>query len=121
MKIINIYLKAIKKKLRDNYFALSLQKIIFNMDITQVIAARAVKDHQGLIPENQYLFSFQNNEKGQIRIVTSNDIELFYANIHEFLVAWTNICSLGWAKTKEEFEKLLKDLKNYKEDSEQNF
>lgn len=90
------------------------------MDITQVIAAKAVKDHQGLIPGNQYLFSFQTNNKGQVRIVTSNDIELYYANIHEFLIAWTNICSLGWAKTKEEFEQLLKDLKNHQENSENN-
>lgn len=81
------------------------------MDITQLIAAKSLKDHEGLIPENQYLFSFQINKDGVVRIITTCDIELFYANIHEFLVAWTNICSLGWAKTKEEFNDLLESLK----------
>lgn len=81
------------------------------MDITQLIAAKSLKDHEGLIQENQYLFSFQINKDGVVRIITTCDIELFYANIHEFLVAWTNICSLGWAKTKEEFNDLLESLR----------
>ncbi len=81
------------------------------MEITQLIAAKSLKDHKGLIPENQYLFSFQINNEGVVRIITTCDIELFYANVHEFLVAWTNICSLGWAKTKEEFNELLETLK----------
>lgn len=80
------------------------------MQITQLIAAKALKDHQGLVPEQQYLFSFQTNDAGHIRIITSSDIELVYANIHEFLVSWTNICSLGWAKSKEEFDALLEEL-----------
>lgn len=81
------------------------------MELTQLIAAKSLKDHQGLVPEQQYLFSFQINDQGHVRIITSTDIELYYANIHEFLVSWTNICSLGWAKTKEEFDTLLKELK----------
>lgn len=81
------------------------------MNITQLIAAKSVKDHNGLIPGNQYLFSLQVNDKGHVRIITSSDIELVYANLHEFLVAWTNISSLGWANSKEEFEQLLEELK----------
>jgi hypothetical protein len=78
---------------------------------TQLISALSLTNEKGLKKDLQYLFSFQVSNEGIIRIVTSDDIEVYYGSIHDFLVSWARITSLGWANDKETFAKMLEDLK----------
>ncbi len=78
---------------------------------TQLITAVSLTADKGLEQDRQYLFSFQVSDKGLIRIVTTDDIELFYASVHDFLICWSKITSLGWANDKETFQKMLDELK----------
>lgn len=79
--------------------------------ITQLITAHSLKDNNGILKDHHYLFSFQISENGHVRILTTNDIEAFYNSIHDFLLDWKSITSLGWADNKEDFTKMLEDLK----------
>ncbi len=79
---------------------------------TQLISATALSEDKGLVPNQVYLFSFQVSDKGLIRIVTTNDIEVYYASVHDFLICWTKISSLGWANDKETYQKMLEELQN---------
>lgn len=83
--------------------------------ITQLITAHSLADQNGIKNDHHYLFSFQITDEGHIRIVTTNDIEVFYNSIHDFLLAWKGITSLGWAKDKETFQKMLDDLQGPKD------
>lgn len=78
---------------------------------TQLITAVALTGDNGLEQGRQYLFSLQVSDKGIIRVVTNDDIEVYYASIHDFLVSWQKISSLGWANDKETFQKMLEALK----------
>lgn len=78
---------------------------------TQLISALSLTNEKGLKKDLQYLFSFQVSNEGIIRIVTSDDIEVYYGSIHDFLISWARITSLGWANDKETFAKMLEDLK----------
>lgn len=78
---------------------------------TQLITALSLTDDKGLVAQQPYLFSFQVAEDGVIRIVTTSDIEVFYPSIHDFLISWSKITSLGWAKDKETFAKMLEEIK----------
>jgi hypothetical protein len=78
---------------------------------TQLISALSLTNEKGLKKDLQYLFSFQVSNEGIIRIVTSDDIEVYYGSIHDFLVSWARITSLGWANDKETFAQMLEDLK----------
>ena len=78
---------------------------------TQLIAAQSLTDEKGLQKDRQYLFSLQVSDKGVIRIITTDDIEVYYGSIHDFLISWAKISSLGWANDKETFQKMLKELK----------
>lgn len=78
---------------------------------TQLITAISLTTDKGLEKDRQYLFSFQVSDKGVIRVVTTDDIEVYYAGVHDFLVAWSKITSLGWANDKETFQKMLSELK----------
>lgn len=81
---------------------------------TQLITAHALTDEKGLNKNQHYLFSLQISDEGNIRIVTTNDIEIFYKTFHDFLISWKGISSLGWANDKETFEKMLDELKGMK-------
>ena len=78
---------------------------------TQLITAISLTGDKGLEQGRQYLFSLQVSGKGIIRIVTTNDIELYYGTLHDFLLSWKKISSLGWAKDKATFQKILEGLK----------
>lgn len=78
---------------------------------TQLITAVAVREDNGLQKDRQYLFSLQVSDEGTIRIITTDDIEVYYGNIHDFLISWQKISSLGWANDKETFQKMLQELK----------
>lgn len=78
---------------------------------TQLITAIAVREDNGLEKDRQYLFSLQVSDEGAIRIITTDDIEVYYGNIHDFLISWQKISSLGWANDKETFQKMLQELK----------
>jgi len=78
---------------------------------TQLITAVSVTDDKGLKKEQQYLFSLQASKEGVIRIITTDDIEVYYSSVHDFLISWQKISSLGWANDKETFAKMLEDLK----------
>lgn len=77
---------------------------------TQLIMAIALTTEKGLEQNRQYLFSLQVSDKGLIRIVTTDDVEAFYASVHDFLISWAKITSLGWANDKETFQKMLAEL-----------
>jgi orotate phosphoribosyltransferase-like protein len=81
---------------------------------TQLITAVAQLDEKGLQKGRQYLFSLQSSQEGYLRIVTTDDVEVYYSSIHDFLISWANISSLGWANDKETFQKMLKDLQEGK-------
>lgn len=78
---------------------------------TQLITAQSLTDDKGLQKDRQYLFSLQVSDEGIIRIITTDDIEVYYGNIHDFLISWSKISSLGWANDKETFQKMLEELK----------
>lgn len=80
------------------------------MMTTQLITALALTDEKGLQKDRQYLFSLQVSDEGIIRIITTDDIEIYYSSIHDFLVSWSGISSLGWANDKETFERMLREL-----------
>lgn len=79
---------------------------------TQLMTAIALTDDKGLQKDRQYLFSLQVSEEGVIRIITTDDIAVYYGSIHDFLISWNKISSLGWANDKETFQKMLEELKN---------
>lgn len=78
---------------------------------TQLITAVSLSDEKGLQKDRQYLFSLQVSNEGIIRIITTDDIEVYYGSVHDFLVSWSRISSLGWANDKETFQKMLEELK----------
>ncbi|OJU73586.1 MAG: hypothetical protein BGO09_05605 [Bacteroidetes bacterium 47-18] len=78
---------------------------------TQLILANSLTEDKGLEKGKKYLFSLQASPEGVLRIVTINDIELYYPGIHDFLVSWNSITSLGWANDKETFAAMLQELK----------
>jgi hypothetical protein len=78
---------------------------------TQLITARSLSDDKGLMKDRQYLFSLQVSNEGIIRIITTDDLEVYYVSVHDFLIAWAGITSLGWANDKETFRKMLEELK----------
>ncbi|GAA4457433.1 hypothetical protein [Rurimicrobium arvi] len=78
---------------------------------TQLITAVAVSEDKGLEKGRQYLFSLQVSNEGIIRIVTTDDVEIYYGSVHDFLISWSNISSLGWANDRETFRKMLNELK----------
>ncbi len=77
---------------------------------TQLITALSLTDDKGLQKDRQYLFSLQVSDDGVIRIITTDDIEVYYGSIHDFLISWSKISSLGWANDKETFQKMLQEL-----------
>ena len=78
---------------------------------TQLVTGVSLTSDKGLEKERQYLFSLQVSDKGVIRIVTTDDIEVYYASVHDFLISWSKITSLGWANDKETFRRMLAELK----------
>lgn len=78
---------------------------------TQLISALSLTEDKGLQKNRVYLFSFQVSDEGVIRIITTDDIEVYYGSIHDFLISWAKISSLGWANDKETFQKMLEELK----------
>lgn len=78
---------------------------------TQLITAIALSEDKGLQKDRQYLFSLQVSDKGVIRVITTDDIELYYGSVHDFLISWSQISSLGWANDKATFQKMLEELK----------
>lgn len=78
---------------------------------TQLVTAVALTTDKGLEKERQYLFSLQVSDKGVIRVLTTDDIEVYYAGVHDFLISWSKITSLGWANDKETFQKMLAELR----------
>ncbi len=78
---------------------------------TQLISAQSLTEEKGLKKGLQYLFSFQVSGEGIIRIITTDDIEVYYSSVHDFLISWGRITSLGWANDKETFAKMLAELK----------
>jgi hypothetical protein len=78
---------------------------------TQLVTALSLTDDKGLEKDRQYLFSLQVSNDGLIRILTTDDLEIFYATIHDFLICWSKITSLGWANDKETFQRMLAELK----------
>lgn len=77
---------------------------------TQLITALSLTSDKGLVAQQPYLFSLQVAEDGIIRIVTTTDIEIYYPSIHDFLISWSKITSLGWAKDKATFAKMLDEI-----------
>jgi hypothetical protein len=77
---------------------------------TQLITAVSLTDDKGLQKDRQYLFSLQVSDEGIIRIITTDDTEVYYGSIHDFLASWSKISSLGWANDKETFQKMLQEL-----------
>jgi hypothetical protein len=78
---------------------------------TQLMTALSLTEDKGLQKDRVYLFSLQVSDKGIIRIITTDDIEVYYGNIHDFLISLSKISSLGWANDKETFQKMLQELK----------
>jgi hypothetical protein len=78
---------------------------------TQLMTALSMTEDKGLQKERVYLFSLQVSDKGVIRIITTDDIEIYYGSVHDFLISWSKISSLGWANDKETFQKMLQELK----------
>lgn len=78
---------------------------------TQLVTAISLTADKGLEKDRQYLFSLQVSTEGVIRIVTTDDVEVFYASVHDFLICWSKITSLGWANDKETFQKMLAELR----------
>lgn len=78
---------------------------------TQLITAVSLSDEKGLQKDRQYLFSLQVSNEGIIRIITTDDIEVYYGSVHNFLISWNGISSLGWANDRETFQKMLEELK----------
>lgn len=78
---------------------------------TQLITAVSLTADKGLEQERQYLFSLQVSNEGVIRVVTTDDIEVYYASVHDFLISWSKITSLGWANDKATFQKMLAELR----------
>jgi len=78
---------------------------------TQLITALSLTEDKGLQKDRQYLFSLQVSNEGVIRVVTTDDIEVYYGSVHDFLISWSKISSLGWANDKETFQKMLNELK----------
>jgi len=78
---------------------------------TQLITAQSLTDEKGLQKDKVYLFSLQVSQEGILRIVTTDDIEVYYGSVHDFLISWGRISSLGWANDKETFQKMLQELK----------
>ncbi|WP_118976966.1 hypothetical protein [Taibaiella koreensis] len=78
---------------------------------TQLITAVSLTEDKGLQKDRQYLFSLQVSREGIIRIITTDDIEVYYGSVHDFLISWSKISSLGWANDKETFQKMLEELK----------
>ena len=78
---------------------------------TQLISALSLTEDKGLQKDRVYLFSLQVSDEGIIRIITTDDIEVYYGSIHDFLISWAKISSLGWANDKETFHKMLQELK----------
>ena len=78
---------------------------------TQLVTALSLTDNKGLEKDRQYLFSLQVSSEGVIRVVTTDDIEVYYASVHDFLICWSKITSLGWANDKETFQKMLAELR----------
>lgn len=78
---------------------------------TQLMTAVALSTDKGLEKDRQYLFSLQVSDKNIIRIVTTDDVEIYYASVHDFLISWSKITSLGWANDKETFQKMLAELR----------
>ncbi|KAA5535075.1 hypothetical protein F0919_10820 [Taibaiella lutea] len=78
---------------------------------TQLITALSLTEDKGLQKDRVYLFSLQVSNEGVIRIITTDDIEVYYGSIHDFLISWAKISSLGWANDKETFQKMLEELK----------
>lgn len=78
---------------------------------TQLITAVSLSADKGLEQQRQYLFSLQVSNEGVIRVVTTDDIEVYYASIHDFLISWSKITSLGWANDKATFQKMLAELR----------
>lgn len=77
---------------------------------TQLILATSLTDDKGLEKGKKYMYSLQSSKEGVIRIITTGDIELYYPSIHDLLISWSNITSLGWANDKETFAKMLEEL-----------
>jgi|GEM_PF-3722869 len=64
----------------------------------QVITAQSRSGDNGLVKEEQYLFTLTTTVEGFIRIFTfPGGIELYYHTIHDFLLSWDNVTSQGWA------------------------
>lgn len=80
---------------------------------TQLVTAISLTNDKGLEKDRQYLFSLQVSDKGVLRIVTTEDIEVYYASVHDFLISWAKISSLGWANDKETFQKMLAELRGH--------
>lgn len=78
---------------------------------TQLITAISLTADKGLEQDRQYLFSLQVSNEGVIRVVTTDDIEVYYASVHDFLISWSKITSLGWANDKATFQKMLAELR----------
>jgi orotate phosphoribosyltransferase-like protein len=78
---------------------------------TQLVTAVSLTAEKGLEQDRQYLFSLQVSDKGVIRVVTTDDVEVYYASVHDFLISWSKITSLGWANDKETFQKMLAELR----------
>ncbi len=78
---------------------------------TQLVTAVAASTDKGLEEGRQYLFSLQVSQEGIIRVITTDDIEVYYGSVHDFLVSWQKISSLGWANDKETFQKMLQEPK----------
>ncbi len=81
------------------------------MMTTQLITAVSLTADKGLDKDRQYLFSLQVSDQSVIRIVTTDDVELYYPSVHDFLISWSKITSLGWANDKETFQKMLAELR----------
>lgn len=80
---------------------------------TQLVTAISLTDDKGLEKDRQYLFSLQVSDKAVIRVVTTDDVEVYYATFHDFLINWSKISSLGWANDKETFQKMLAELRGH--------
>lgn len=78
---------------------------------TQLVTAVSLTAEKGIEKDRQYLFSLQVSDTGMIRIVTTDDVEVYYASVHDFLISWSKITSLGWANDKETFQRMLAELK----------
>lgn len=77
---------------------------------TQLISAQSLTNEKGLQKDRVYLFSLQVSNEGIIRIITTDDVEVYYGSIHDFLLSWARISSLGWANDKETFQQMLQEL-----------